>query len=314
MDFVNEKLVEFNTYIRYRKVAIIGLNITTIPLLDYLYNLQAKVTVFDNRNIEEIPKEIMDRITKYTFEFSLGENSLSKLSGFNIIFKSANCMSNIPEIDAEEKRGAIITSEVELILKMAPCKVIGVTGSIGKTFTAKLIYNILKESGYNCYLGDNKENSLFTKLKDIVPEDIVILELNEIQLKGMEISPNISVITNISRNDLDNEEYIEAEKNIFKNQNEKDIVVLNYDDIVTKEFLKEVNGKVIFFSNREKLDNGIILDRDVIKECEDRLRKHIINTDKITLKSTYDYKNICAAIAATKTLVDTECIIKALTK
>lgn len=318
MDFVNERLIEFNNYLKFRKVAIIGLNLSTIPLVDYLYELQAKVTVFDSRDIEDIPKEIMDKITKYTFEFSLGENNLSKLTGFDIIFRSPNVMINIPEIQAEERRGAIITSEAELILEMAPCKIIGVTGTKGKSTTAKLIYEILKQGGYNCYIQENSETSIFTQIKDIMSEDIIVLELNNNQLIDMEISPSIAVITNTLANssniDTVTDEYLRVEKNIFKNQNEDGILVLNYDDEASKEYIKEAHGKVRFFSSKEKLDNGIILDGNVIKECEDRLRKHIINTDKIHLKEDYNYEDICAAISATKTLVDTECIIEAITK
>lgn len=318
MDFVNEKLIEFNNYLKFRKVAIIGLNRSTIPLIDYLYELQAKVMVFDSRDIEDIPKEIMDKITKYTFEFSLGENNLSKLSGFDIIFKSPNVIPNIPEIEAEEKRGAIITSEAELIFKMAPCRIIAVTGNKGKSTTAKLIYEILKQGRYNSYLQENSETSIFTQIEDIMPDDIIVIELNNNQLIDMEISPFIAVITNTLDNnaniDTITDEYLKAEKNIFKNQTEDGILVLNYDDKASREYSKETNGKVRFFSNKEKLDNGIILDINVIKECEDRLRKHIINTDKIHLKEEYSYENICAAISATQALVDIEDIIETITK
>ena len=79
MEYFNKKLEEFNQYIQFRKIAIIGLGVSNIPLIDYLYNKKARVTVFDDRNIEEIPKEIMDKITNYNFEFSFGPNSLEKL-------------------------------------------------------------------------------------------------------------------------------------------------------------------------------------------------------------------------------------------
>ncbi len=318
MNFVNEKLVEFNNYLKNRKVAVIGLGVSNIPLLDYLYNLQAKVTVFDNRAIEKIPKEIMDKITKYTFEFSFGENNLSRLIGFDFIFRSPSCMPNIPPLQQEAKRDAIITSEIEMLIEMAPCKVIGVTGSDGKTTTTTLIYEILKQAGYNCFLGGNIGTPLFTKLKDISPEDIIVLELSSFQLMNMNISPQISVITNITPNHLNihssYEEYIDAKKNIFKYQDEKGILVLNNDNELTKECAKQANGRVRFFSSKEKLDNGIILDADVIKECEDRLRKHIINTDKVLLNGKHMYENICAAICAVKDFVDTDTIVEVLTK
>ena len=316
MSYINEKLVEFNNYLKNRKVAIIGLGVSNIPLIDYLYNRHAKVTVFDDRNIEEIPKDIMDKITKYTFEFSFGENSLSKLVGFDIIFRSPSCMPTKKELLEESKRGAIITSEIEMLMEMAPCKVIGITGSDGKTTTTSLIYAIVKEAGYNAYLGGNIGTPLFTKLESIKPEDIIVLELSSFQLMNMNISPNIAVITNVTPNHLNihssYEEYIDAKKNIFKNQNEDGIVVLNYDKEITRKCKNEANGKVVLFSSKEKLDNGIIVDNDVIKECEDKLRKHIINTSDVKLRGVHNYENIAAAIAATKSFVDMEMQIKAI--
>ena len=316
MDYVNERLVEFNRYLRNRKVALIGLGISNIPLLDYLYNLQAKVTVFDDRSIEDIPKDIMDKITRYTFEFSFGENNLAKLNGFDLIFRSPSCMPTRKELKQAEDSGAIVTSEIEMLMEIAPCKIVGITGSDGKTTTSTLIYEILKEAGYNVYLGGNIGTPLFTKLNDILPEDIIVLELSSFQLMNMTVSPDIAVITNITPNHLNlhssYEEYIEAKKNIFRSQDENGILVLNYDNEITRECKQDASGKVVYFSSKEKLDNGIIVDNDIIKECEDKLRKHIVNTKDINLKGMHNYENICAAYAATKTLVDTETALKAI--
>ena len=85
--YENEKLKEFNEYIRFRKVAVIGLGVSNLPLLDYLYEKKAQVTVFDDRTIDELPKDIVSKITTYGFEFSFGKNCLEKLRGFNIIFR-----------------------------------------------------------------------------------------------------------------------------------------------------------------------------------------------------------------------------------
>ena len=314
MSYVNKELIELNNYLKNRKVAIIGLGVSNIPLIDYMHKYGAKVTVFDNRIIEDIPKETIKKITDYAMDFSFGPNNLSKLKDFDIIFRSPSCLPTVPELQEEAKRGAIITTEIELLMKLCPGKVIGITGSDGKTTTTSLIYEILKANGYNCHLGGNIGTPLFTKIEEMKPEDIIVLELSSFQLMGMEISPDISVITNITPNHLNvhssYEEYIDAKKNIFKYQDENGIVVLNYDNQITKEAAKEANGKVVFFSSQNKLDDGIILDGDTIKECNDKLRRHILNTNSVTLRGTHNYENICAAIAATKTLVDIEDAVK----
>ncbi len=316
MNFENKKLEEFNNYIRYRKVAVIGLGVSNLPLLDYLHEKKARVTVFDQRESDCINKEAMDKINLYSFEYSFGKNYLEKLKGFDLIFRSPSCLPTIPELEQEANRGAIVTTEIELLMKMAPCKVIGVTGSDGKTTTTSLINKILEKAGYNTYLGGNIGIPLFTRLSEIKPEDILILELSSFQLMGMAVSPNISVITNITPNHLnihkDYQEYIEAKKNIFKFQDEKDILILNYDNEITRKCQKEAKGKVVFFSKKEKLDNGFIVDGNVIKECDDKIRKHILNTEDVVLRGKHNYENIATALAATKTLVDTDIAVEAI--
>ena len=316
MEFENEKLKEFEEYIRFRKVAVIGLGVSNIPLLDYLHEKKAEVTVFDEKTIEEIPKEIVNKITEYSFSFSLGKNYLKKLKDFALIFRAPSCLPTVPELEQEANRGAIVTTEIEMLMEMCPGKIIGVTGSDGKTTTTSLINHILKQAGYSTYLGGNIGIPLFTKLNLMRPEDIIVLELSSFQLMGMQVSPNISVITNITPNHLnihkDYEEYINAKKNIFKYQNEEDTLILNYDNEITRNCEKEAKGKTIFFSSKEKLDNGYIVDEDKIKECEDKLRKHLLDTNDLFLKGVHNYENICAAIAATSSLVDMDTIVTAV--
>ena len=316
MNFENKNLIEFNEYIKFRKVAIIGLGVSNLPLIDYLYEKKAKVSVFDERDTNNIPTNIINKINNYGFESYFGKNCLENLNGFDLIFRSPSCLPTRNELKKEENRGAIVTTEIEMLMKMSPCRTIGVTGSDGKTTTTSLIYSILQKSGYHTYLGGNIGTPLFTKLSEMRPEDILVLELSSFQLMGMEISPDIAVITNITPNHLnihkDYEEYIEAKKNIFKYQNENGILILNYDNEITRNCEKEANGKVIFFSHKQKLDNGFIVDGKIIKECEDKVRKHIFNGEEAILRGEHNLENIATAIAATKNLVTIENAVDAI--
>lgn len=307
MDFVNEKLEEFNKFLDGKKVAIIGMGVSNVPLLDYFYDKNAKVTVFDKRNLSD---EIMEKINKYRYEVEIGEDNLSRLHGYDVIFRSPSALPTTPEFVEEVERGALLTSEIEMVLKLAPCKVIGVTGTEGKTTTTSIIYEILKQTGRNCFLGGNIGKPIFTKVKDMRPDDIIVLELSSFQLMGMKVSPQISVITNISPNHLnvhkDYQEYIDSKKEIYLHQNEKGILVINKDNDITKEFYKDAPGKVRYFSHKELLDNGVIFDeRDsTIKLCEDGVRKHLIKQKDMKLRGEHNCENACAAIAATLGLVN----------
>ena len=315
MNYINAKLEKFNNWLKGKKVAIIGLGVSNGPLIDYMKNLKANVTVFDNKTEDKIDRDILKKIKDYKIEKYFGDNYLSNLKEFDIIFKSPSCRPDLPEIEAEVKRGARLTSEIELVLELAPCKVIAVTGSDGKTTTTSLIYEILKDK-YKCFLGGNIGTPLFTRIKEMRQEDIVVLELSSFQLMTMKKSPSIAVITNVTPNHLDihksYEEYIEAKANIFRNQEENDKIILNYDNEITRNFAKIAKSKVEFFSSKEKLDNGIIFDNGIIKISEDGLRRHILKLKDTKLRGIHNAENICAAIAATRGLVEIETQAKAI--
>lgn len=320
MEYINEKLIEFNNYLRGRKVAIIGLGVSNIPLIDYLHNLKSNVTVFDGRDIEEIDKTLIDKIVNYGMCLSLGKGYLQRLVGFDFIFRSPSCLPTVPELLAEAERGAIVTTEVEMVIELAPCKVIGVTGSDGKTTTTTLIYEILKQQGHTCHLGGNIGTPLFTKINEMLPEDIVVLELSSFQLMHMKISPQISVITNITPNHLnvheDMNEYVEAKKNIFKYQDENGLLILNYDNEITRGCMSEAKGKVVYFSSKNKIPDGYIVDTEdgKIKVCERGLRKHVFDTKNMKLRGIHNFENAICAFIATKDLADEETIKKVLTE
>ena len=315
MEYKNEKLEEFNNFLDGKQVAIIGMGVSNIPLLDYFYDKNAKVTVFSTNALSD---EIMAKINKYRYEVELGEDNLSRLKGFDIIFRSPSALPTKHEFQSAVKKGAILTSEIEMVLKLAPCKIIGVTGTEGKTTTTSLIYEICKKAGYNCFLGGNIGKPIFTKINQMKPEDIVILELSSFQLMGMTVSPNIAVVTNIFPDHLNvhksYEEYQDAKKSIFRNQTEEGIVILNKDNEITEKFADEVKGKTIFFSSTKKLKNGYVYDREdgFIKKCTDGKCEKILNKNDIKLRGIHNYENICSALAATETVASKEAQIEAV--
>ena len=316
MEHINERLNEFIAYIKGRKIAIIGLESNSLSIIDFFRSKGATLSIFDSKTIENIDKKTLDKITEYSLEFSFGRNYLSKLKNFDIIIKSPKIPPNIQEIILEEERGALVTTESELLLKMCPCKTIGVTGTYGKTTTVTLIFEILKAGNYNCYTNIDNNTSLFSKIQDIRPDDIVILKLNSFDLSEMQVSPNIGIITNImledSNRNEDIEEYKKAKKNILNYQDKDDILIINYDNDIIRELAISAKGKIIFFSSKNKLDNGYIIDEGIIKQCEDKLRKHILNTEDINFKGIHNQENICAAIAATASLVKIDTAINAI--
>ncbi len=169
------------------------------------------------------------------------------------------------------------------------------------------------------FSGGDTGTSLFARVREMKPDCIVVLELSSNQLMDIQSSPDIAVVTNVSTDCFDGhkdyDEYLECKKNIFRFQSEEGKLVLNFDNEVTRNLVSEANGKVRFFSSKERLDNGVIYDNGIIKSCEDGVRMHIMTIDDaISIYGIHNYENICAAVAATEDLADPYTQSRAVTK
>ena len=295
-----DKLLEFKNSIKDKRVGLIGIGVSNLPAIEYLNSLGAKVILYDkNTNLfKDYPS-----LEEMNLECHLGEDYLKHISDLDYIFRSPGVRPFYPEIEEASKRGIVITSEIEMLIHLCPCKIIAVTGSDGKTTTTTLISKFLEKAGYKVWLGGNIGKAIFSKIEEIKSNDIVVLELSSFQLMTLTESPDISVITNISPNHLDYhrsyDEYINAKSNIFKYQNESGIVVLNADDEMTKRYEKEIGKsvEVRYFSLQKKLENGIFLDDDKIVSTV--LDNKIVDEVKnVKLVGIHNIANICAAAAA----------------
>lgn len=310
---MNIKLEKFKDNIKDKKVAVLGIGISNIPLIKYLINLGVDITAFD-KNTSENLNDAFSQLAGLPVKYSLGNDYLSRLKGFDMIFRTPGMRPDLPELVEATVRGAELTSEMEVFLDLCPAKVFAVTGSDGKTTTTTLIYKILTEEGYNCWLGGNIGTPLLSKIDDVNETDKVILELSSFQLMTIKKCPSIAVITNISPNHLDVhkslQEYIDAKKNIFFNQTVEDKLILNYDNSITKSFGDEAKGECVYFSRINNLNSGVMLKNQkiIIKNNEEEIE--IVDTDNIKIPGVHNIENYMAATAATIDFVKPETIAK----
>lgn len=310
---MNGKLEQFKKDIKGKKVAVLGIGISNIPLIKYLINLGVDVTAFD-KNTSENLKDALSELEGLPVKYSIGNGYLSKLKGFNLIFRTPGMRPDVPELMEALANGAELTSEMEVFLDLCPAQVFAVTGSDGKTTTTTLIYKILSEEGYNCWLGGNIGTPLLSKIDEVKESDKVILELSSFQLITIKNSPSVAVITNISPNHLDVhkslQEYIDAKKNIFLYQKAKDKLVLNHDNDVTKAFSNEANGEFIYFSRAASLESGILLKNNKIVVKSKDKEIEIVDVNDIIIPGVHNIENYMAATAATIDYVKPETIAK----
>ncbi len=310
-DMVNNRLIGFKKKCLGRRIAVLGIGISNTPLLRYLCGLGADVTAFDSSEREELSQRL-NQLDGLDIKYHLGKEYLKHLKGFNIIFKTPVIRPDIPQLVEESKRGAYITSEMEVFLNLCPAQVFGVTGSDGKTTTASLIFEILKAQGYRCWLGGNIGNPLLGSIDKILPDHKVVLELSSFQLMTMRTSPDIAVVTNISPNHLDvhtsMQEYVDAKRNIYRYQKSQDTLVLNFDNSITREFAEEAFSNVIFSSRKKELKKGAFVKGKKLVFRDEKDLREITDVSRVRLPGEHNIENLLAAISATARYVEDESI------
>lgn len=296
MTDINEVIKKHNG----KKVAVIGLGVSNTPLVRILKKWGADITIFDKKNT--LPDEFLSDVS---LKFSCGEGYLERLTDrhFDIIYRTPGLYPYIPQIDTAVRNGAVLSSEMELFFELCPAPITAVTGSDGKTTTTTLISKLYEAAGYKTYLGGNIGTPLLSYVEEMKPEDKVVLELSSFQLITMSSSPQVAVITNLAPNHLDvhrsYKEYGDAKKNIFLHQSAYGTVVLNADNAFTLSCADEAPGKVLTFSRKEKLANGVYkASNGDIVFAEGGKETVLFNSSEIIIKGEHNVENYMAALAA----------------
>lgn len=290
---------EFKSFIRDKKVAVVGIGVSNIPLINFLVKLDARVTAFDRKTSNELGKVVEDFEAK-NIKLELGEGYLDNLTGFDVVFKTPSMRIDSDALLRAKNEGSYITSEMEEFVKYTKGTVYAVTGSDGKTTTTTIISKLLEAEGYKTWVGGNIGTPLFSEIENINDEDKVVLELSSFQLMTMSERVDVAICTNLSPNHLDMhkdmQEYIDAKKNVFLYQESGDLLVVNRENDITFGFEKEAKCIVREFSSKRKIQNGAYYFEGSLY-LED---KKVCDKDDIIIKGMHNVENYLAAFIATK--------------
>lgn len=290
----------FKDEIKGQSVAVIGLGVSNIPLVRFLLKLGARVTAFDKRPLEELDDQV--RAFAGKVEFVLGEGYLDDLTGYPVIFRTPGMRPDVEALERARAKGSIITSEMREFMRHCPGKMIGITGSDGKSTTTTMIHGLLRAQGRKARIGGNIGFPLFDEIESIGPDEYIVLELSNFQLMDMDVSPEVAVVTNLSPNHLDVHkdmaEYRDSKINIFRFQDEHGILIINEDNDYTREFRSLARGTVKGFSSTTSADahfaDGMICLRG----------EPVVPLADMKLRGVHNAENLCAALLATEGLVD----------
>ena len=262
---------------------------------------QNGISVFlSDKNLIELKyKEIL---IDNGIEFEEGAHSIDKVLKASEIVKSPGIPNDSVLINDIIKKNIPIISEIEFASRFTNAKIIGVTGSNGKTTTVSLIYHILKTSGLNVGIGGNIGNSLaFLIAKNKF--DYIVLELSSFQLEWTnKFKPAIAVITNLSpdhleRYDYSFEKYVDAKFNIVNNQTSSDYLIYNsQDDTIDNELKsrKISSSKIPFSLTKGRLSNQTYIEKNSLKS-EINKNQFMISLENLSLKGKHNVQNSMAA-------------------
>src|SRR5579859_5429004 len=243
--------------LRGKRVLIMGLGLhgSGMGAARYACQQGAIVRVTDMRDATVLAPSIQ-ALEGLPIEFVLGQHREEDFRWAEIVIRNPGVPRSSPYLRLAEAHGARIEMEIALFFLACPGRIIGVTGTRGKTTTASLLYEILRASGAPTVLGGNVAGvETISLLPQITAETLVVLELSSWQLEGLaphKISPAVAVMTNIYPDHLNTysgmEEYAEAKANIFRHQSAQDLAVFNYDNEWTRRFGEEAPGQTWFCS------------------------------------------------------------------
>lgn len=304
-------LQEYLDSLQGKRVAVIGIGVSNTPLIKTLLKAGISVTACDKASRENFGS-LAEELESLGAELHLGETYLDDLDQ-DIIFRSPGIRPDILPFLAAMEKGSTLTSEMEVFFKVCPCKIIAVTGSDGKTTTTTLISEMLKNAGYTVHLGGNIGKPLLSEAGEMKADDVAVLELSSFQLMTLTDSPDIAVFTNLSPNHLDihksMEEYALSKENIFSHQSREGIAIFNRDNERTNEMAGRAPGKVLQFSRRQSLENGVFVENDKIVVAQNGQRRELFAPERILIPGLHNVENYLAAIAAVQGMVSDEVIL-----
>ncbi|MBP9500195.1 MAG: UDP-N-acetylmuramoyl-L-alanine--D-glutamate ligase [Acetoanaerobium sp.] len=281
-------------------IIIVGLGKTGFCVLDYFINQDVNIQVFDSKTDYD-----SDKIAKLSSNknviFNLGKNPTGDEEA-DMVVMSPGISLDLEFVKKFISRNIEVTGEIELSYRYGKGRFVGITGTNGKTTTTTLVGDIFK-----AYKSDTKVvgNIGYPALEQAVVSEadtFLITELSSFQLESIKtFRPYISAILNITEDHLNRHktmsEYIKAKFRIFENQSSDEFLVLNYDDELLRLSQSEIKPKIVYFSRKEILKEGIFVENEQIVACIANTKEYIMDVKDILLLGQHNLENVLAAVS-----------------
>ena len=278
------------------KVLVIGAARSGLAGAEFLAKQGNEVVLTDMKQAVQV-----DNLAELGVSFVWGEQPDVEAIKPDYIVMSPGVPLTIPPVKYAKEHGIPVIGELELAYRNCKAPFAAITGTNGKTTTTTLIGELMKKTGRQVFVGGNIGVPIITYADKLQEEDIVVAEVSSFQLETVEsFCPHLALMINLTPDHLDRHGdmagYLAAKARIFENQKESDYLVLNYDDEALRELAPQSRGKVIFFSQKHKLEEGVYLDGSKVMLALNGESLFICNADEIAIKGKHNLENAMGAI------------------
>lgn len=289
--------------LKNKRVLVVGMARTGVATALFCAAHGAAVTVSESRN-EADPGISTDVLDGAGAVLELGGHQEKTFLQQDLIIPSPGVPADFPLLLAARKKGVPIWSEVELAYRFLRGRLIGITGSNGKTTTTSLVDHILKTASFPTLLAGNIGTPLISCVERTSHETIAVVELSSFQLELTDtFRPDISVFLNLTPDHLDRhgsmQAYGAAKAQIFTNQTEQDAAILNADDAATTPYAP-TRPRLFWFSRKQRVVQGTFLRGDEIVYREDGKEESVLSRKDIPLVGDHNLENVLAAVAVAR--------------
>ncbi len=289
--------------LKNKRVLVVGLGRSGAASAIFLQDHGAKVIVSDSKSEAQLQRDIPSLLDR-GISIESGQHGERTFRDQDLIVVSPGVPSDQPQLQHARSMGIPVIGEVELAYRFLQGKVLAITGSNGKTTTTTLVGEILAKSGKKTLVGGNIGTPVISLAEKSTPDSFVVLEISSFQLESIHhFRPWIAAILNITPDHLDRhhtfDAYVAAKLRIFENQQTGDFAILNADDPVCVGLKEKVKSSLLWFSRKQRVENGTFLSGDQIVFRQNGQEQAVLSRSDIQLKGDHNLENVLAAVTMT---------------
>lgn len=285
-----------------KRIFIFGTGKSGISAAKLLQKAAAELIIYDGNDKQDLDEVKAKLPVDFNGTILLGTIPEGLLDTIDLLILSPGVPTDLELVSRMKEKHIPVWGEIELAYYFSKGRIIGITGTNGKTTTTTLVGEMMKTHFENVFVVGNIGVPYTEMVQKTTEESVTVAEISSFQLETIEtFKPDVSAILNITPDHLNRhhtmENYIAAKRNITLNQREEEVCILNYEDETLRKMGGELKTKVFYFSSLRSLEQGIYLEEDNIIYNDGNMKTLVCNIHELNVFGRHSYENVMAAVA-----------------